>query len=299
MKLREILSLVEQISHKSDISPPKICGGTPRDKLLGLLKTQSVPDIDITTCDDTIHILAKNIAIELGKQFKIDSKTAEDGHTSIFLGDFKLDFSSNFIDSSIIPALAKLGIQNPSDKQKEMFSRDFTCNALLMSLDLKTITDPTNLGIDDIHKRIIRTCLDPYITFTSNPNRIIRVIYLASKLDFDVDPIVIKWISENRSTIRLSNDNYLIKNIDKAMAKNPERAVDVINKTGLWDYIPITEELNLYLNKKATAQWRSNFDYGEGLYMNLDKYKSVSDFRRKRRKKRMKEIKRLKDMKFK
>ena len=43
-------------------------------------------------------------------------------------------------------------------------------------------------------------------------------------------------------------------------------------------------------NLDKQAQWRQNYDYGEGLYMNLDKYKSVSDFRKKRRKKRRKDI---------
>ncbi len=38
------------------------------------------------------------------------------------------------------------------------------------------------------------------------------------------------------------------------------------------------------------SQIRHNYDYGEGLYMNLDKYKSVTDFRKKRRKKRRKDI---------
>jgi len=43
------------------------------------------------------------------------------------------------------------------------------------------------------------------------------------------------------------------------------------------------------LNDKI-AQIRRNYDYGEGLYQNLNKYKSVSDFRAKRRKKRRKDI---------
>lgn len=38
------------------------------------------------------------------------------------------------------------------------------------------------------------------------------------------------------------------------------------------------------------GQWRTNYDYGEGLYMNLDRYKSVGDFRKKRRKKRKKDL---------
>lgn len=44
------------------------------------------------------------------------------------------------------------------------------------------------------------------------------------------------------------------------------------------------------LMKYKKAQIRPNYDYGEGLYMNLDKYKSVTDFRKKRRKKRRKDI---------
>lgn len=43
------------------------------------------------------------------------------------------------------------------------------------------------------------------------------------------------------------------------------------------------------------AQVRQNYDYGEGLYMNMDKYKSVFDFRKKRIKKRKKDIKNILD----
>ena len=44
------------------------------------------------------------------------------------------------------------------------------------------------------------------------------------------------------------------------------------------------------MSQNKIAQIRHNYDYGEGLYMNLDKYKSVADFRKKRRKKRRKDI---------
>lgn len=44
------------------------------------------------------------------------------------------------------------------------------------------------------------------------------------------------------------------------------------------------------MSQNKIAQIRENYDYGEGLYMNLDKYKSVTDFRKKRRSKRRKDI---------
>lgn len=300
MKLRDILILMYDIHKDKGISLPYICGGTPRDKITGLIKNE-ISDLDITTGDKTIHNLATEFGLELKKKYTIESKQMDDGHTSIFIGDFKIDFSSNFITPNIDKFLYEKGIKKPNNMQKEMFSRDFTCNALLMTLDLKKIKDPTRLGLDDIENKVLKTCLDPEITLRYNTNRIIRAIYLSAKLDFDVDPQIIKWISENRNLVRLSSDNYLTKNIDKAMDKNPERAVYLINKTNLWDVIPITDKLKPYLQKRTikSAQLRKNYDYGEGIYMNLDKYKSVSDFRKKRRKKRMVELKKIKDMKLK
>ena len=283
------------------VSLPYVCGGTPRDKIIGLIK-EEISDLDITTGDKTVHNLATEFALDLKKKYSIEEKKMDDGHTSIFIGDFKVDFSSNFVVPHIDEILSKAGIRKPTDMQREMFSRDFTCNSLLMTIDLKKIKDPTKLGFEDIKKKVLKTCLDPDITLRYNTNRIIRVIYLASKLDFDVDPEIIKWISKNKELVRLSPDKYLIKNLDKAMDRNPERAVHIINKTGLWDMLPMTEQLRPYYSKRKVmkaAQIRPNNDYWEGFYINLDKYKSVADYRKKKRRKRMKSLKNIRDMKLK
>jgi tRNA nucleotidyltransferase/poly(A) polymerase len=299
MKLKELLHLMENIAANGDISPIKICGGIPRDRLLGITPDK-VSDLDITTGDKTIHNLAKEFSLELSKHYKIESKKMNDGHTSIFIGDFKVDFSSNFIVPGINIMLAKQGIKKSTDMQREMFSRDFTCNALLMSLDLKKIQDPTKRGIDDIKKRILKTCLPPEITLRSNPNRIIRVFYLAAKLDFNVDPEIIQWITDNKQYIKDLDPGYIKTNIDKGLDKNPERLVHLLDKTNIWDAISITDKLYPYYAKRSkTAQIRRNFDIGEGIFSNLEKYKSVSDFRKKRRNKRKKILKQIRDMKLK
>jgi tRNA nucleotidyltransferase/poly(A) polymerase len=295
MKLKELLHLMENIAANGDMSPPLLCGGIPRDKLLGIIKDE-ISDIDITTGDKMIHNLAKEFSLELSKHYNIQSKKMNDGHTSVFIGDFKVDFSSNFTVPGIDGFLARLGIKAPTDMQREMFSRDFTCNALLMSLDLKVIQDPIKRGIDDIKKHILKTCLSPDITLLSNPNRIIRVFYLAAKLDFDVDPEIIRWIMENKQYIRDLDVGYIKTNIDNGLDKNPERLVHLLDKTNTWDAIPITDKLYPYYNKRSKiAQIRRNFDLDEGLFSQLNKYKSVSDFRKKRRNKRKPILQRLKE----
>src|SRR5271170_2314735 len=157
MKLRDILALMYKIHTDRGVSLPYICGGTPRDKLLKLLKNE-VSDLDITTGDKTVHNLATEFALDLKKNYTIKSKQMDDGHTSVFIGDFKVDFSSNFVVPHVDEFLNHKGVKNPTDMQREMFSRDFTCNSLLMTLDLKKIKDPTKLGLEDIKKKVLRTC---------------------------------------------------------------------------------------------------------------------------------------------
>jgi tRNA nucleotidyltransferase/poly(A) polymerase len=256
MKLRELLSLIQDIASNSGISTPFICGGVVRDKVLGTIVKDGIADLDITTGDKTIHNLAKELSIELSKKYQIKTTQADDGHTSIvFPGNkFKLDCSSNFILPHIDELLSNKGVKNPTSMQKEMFSRDFTCNALLLTLDLKKIKDPTYQGLKDIKKKVLNTCLDVDTTLRYNTNRIIRVIYLSAKLNFDVNPKIIKWISENKDLVRLSSDKYLIKNLDKAIDKNPKRTINLINKTNLWNVLPITDKLRPYAAKRKNPK---------------------------------------------
>lgn len=303
MKLRDLLNLIQKVGAANGIPNTWIVGGTPRDKMLGLIKPNELNDLDLTTGNKLVHNLATEVGIELKKQYSIKSTTGDDGHASIIFpgNQFKLDFSSNFLVPRIDLHLHELGIKDPSDLQREMFSRDFYCNTLLLTLDLKKIKDPTHQGIKDIKNKIIRTCLDPDTTFRFNTNRIIRVVYLSAKLDFDVDPEIIKFISKNKDMVRLSSDSYLKKNLDKAMKKNPERAVAVINATNLWDVIPMTEELQPYYAKRTSTVKSSqrNFDYGAGIFSHMSEYNSIADFRKNRRKKRKSILQEIKDKKSK
>lgn len=299
MKLRELFTLISNIGNDKGISKIFLCGGAVRDRILGTL--DKLEDIDLTTGDKTIKNLAKEISSELSQKFTVDVKEMDDGHTSVYLQNIKLDFSSNFEDPLVTNYLSGLGIKNPTPLQKEMFSRDFTCNALLMSLDLSKAIDPTKKGINDIKAKVLRTCMPPEITLKSNVNRIIRAIYLAAKLDFTLDPEIVKYISSNKELISQIDNGYLSKTLNKALKYNPEKTAALLDQLDLWKSIPVTEVLYPYYAKRfiKQAQLRKNFDYGEGFYANMPEYKSVMEFRKKRKKKQKKDIKKIKDMKLK
>ena len=332
MKLRDLLQQLQDLQKKIGASQPMICGGTPRDKYLNQL--EKVEDIDITTGDKTIDYLSQQFALVLNKKYKITRKVMDDGHSTIYIGDLKLDFSSNFVVPGIDAYLTKFGIIKPTDMQKEMFSRDFTCNALLLSMDLKNITDPTGMGFKDIKERKIKTCLAPDVTLTAHKNRTIRAVYIASKLDFDIDPSIIEFVKKNPQLVTDISASQVSKKLNKAFAWDADRAAYNLTKMNLWSYIPVTEEVYPYyikhIKKEKVAyfqgggdvneptpkkkKYRSepalvnqprfeellyrNYDLyetegvngpakhgpGTGFYQNMEKYKSVSDFIKKKRK---------------
>ncbi len=235
---------MKRVQEEIGAATPYICGGTPRDKYMG--KLENIADLDITTGDKTVDYLSQEFYIEFRKKYNVTRKTMEDGHSSIFVGSLKVDFSSNFMVHNIDHYLQQLGIETPNNMQREMFSRDFTCNSLLLGLDLKQTLDPTKRGFKDIKERKIRTCLAPEITLTSNRNRVVRAIYLASKLDFDLDDAIINYVSKNPQTVKISTEKSMTEKLNEAFTKDADKASYLITKMNLWNYIPVTEKVYPY-----------------------------------------------------
>lgn len=244
MKLSQLLYLINQVADEKGISTPWVVGGTPRDRLL---KSNSpLNDIDLTTGDQGIHYLAKEIAIKF-KSKDTSYVVMPDGHARVMLGGLKLDFSSNFRIPGIVDILKQKGINDPTEMQMELYSRDFTCNTLLMSMDLKEIQDPTGEGVKDIQNKIIKTCLEPKITLGYDNKRVARIIYLAAKLKFDVDPSIIEWVKANPSSLANARPQYLTKKLIKAISYDKEKVVALLDEMQLWKYTPPLKELTPYM----------------------------------------------------
>jgi tRNA nucleotidyltransferase/poly(A) polymerase len=241
MKLRDLLGEMSKIAATNKLSTPFIVGGAPRDKFLG--KLEEISDIDITTGDASIEYLVKEMGVFLGKSYNFRLKKMPTGYTTLTLGNLKMDFSSNFLIPNIDQMLLHMNIKNPTNMQKELFSRDFTCNTLLLSMNLKEILDETHLAIPDLNRKIIKTCLSPEITLTTNKNRVVRSIYLASKLDFDIDNDIIEFVKQHPETIRFASDHTMREKLDKAMDFDPDKTIHYLDQMNVWPYIPITQKL--------------------------------------------------------
>lgn len=247
MKLKELLTQLKDVQEKSGTSPCYICGGTPRDRYLKHL--ENISDIDLTTGDKTVEFLSQEFDTVLKKNYNVKREVMSDGHSTIFIGNLKIDFSSNYNVPNIDSYLAKLGIAKPTEMQKEMFSRDFTCNSLLLSLDLKNVIDPTHRGFKDIDDRVIKTCLDPSITLTTNRNRVIRAIYLACKLDFTIDDSIVNYVKEHPDSVKISTNKVMSEKLNESFAKDADKAIFYLTKMNLWEFIPITTNVYPYYMK--------------------------------------------------
>jgi len=246
MDLLATLAELQDISKKEGFPELFCCGGLPRDFLLE--EKENIEDVDLMNGSNTIHDLAK-IYGEHVQKLGGDYRVLKDGHAQIQFEGIKLDFSSNFVLPDIKKMLAKVGVKKPSGLLLEQESRDFTCNSLLMSTNLKTISDPTGLGINDIKKELIRTCLPAKITLGVDNKRVVRIIYLAAKLGFNVDKEIINWVKANPKSISNVKPKYLAQKLQKACDYDIVKTAALISEMGLWNEVPILPDLMPYASK--------------------------------------------------
>jgi tRNA nucleotidyltransferase/poly(A) polymerase len=244
MDLRNLLNVIDLTAKENNLSKPYIVGGFPRDVFLKKLK--NISDVDIT-CGDESSFKLGDLVVDKFKGANLTTFT--DKHSKLKYENFIVDFSSNFKIPDINNILKRSNISKPTSMKEELYSRDFTANALLMPLDLSNILDETGLGFNDINNKILDTCLPPKLTFSYDPRRIIRVVYLSVKLDFSPSYRVGAWIRDNGKLLQKVGMGYIKNKLNKALKINPEKTLQIITSLNLMEYMPKTKLLQVALEK--------------------------------------------------
>ena len=114
--------------------------------------------------------------------------------------------------------------------------RDFTINALALSLhadNFGDIIDPFN-GLDDLEKGIIRTPLDPDITYSDDPLRMMRAIRFASQLGFKIENDSLNSILQNSERLSIISIERVMDELNKIiLSQTPSRGFKLLNSTKL------------------------------------------------------------------
>ncbi len=232
MNLKEQLAnpVFRQIGAVADMMGQQcfVVGGYVRDLFLGRHST----DIDFVTVGSGIR-LAEKVAMSFGPKTSIavysNFGTAQVKHGGLeleFVGARKESYSHNSRNPVVEDGTL-------DDDQKR---RDFTVNAMAISLNETTfgeLVDPFD-GISDIGKKLIRTPLDPDVTFSDDPLRMMRAIRFATQLGFEIYPDTFEAIARNRERISIISKERVFDELEKIVKSPvPSKGFLLLERCGL------------------------------------------------------------------
>ena len=228
----DIFSIITRASEILEVKS-YVIGGFVRDYILqrGVAK-----DIDIVTVGNGIA-LAKKVASLLPNKPKVQVfKTY--GTAMLVYKDMELEFvgarKESYAEDSRNPEVSVGTLEDDQNR------RDFTINALAISLhkdDYGTLLDPFD-GLKDLEKGIIKTPLNPDITYSDDPLRMMRAIRFATQLNFEIEENSLLAITKNASRLSIITKERIVVELNKIIeATQPSIGFLLLEKTNLLEMI--------------------------------------------------------------
>ena len=228
----DIFSIIAKASEILEVKS-YVIGGFVRDFIL---QRGTAKDIDVVTIGSGIA-LAKKVASLLPNKPKVQVfKTY--GTAMLRYKDIELEFvgarKESYAEDSRNPEVTEGTLEDDQNR------RDFTINALAISLnneDYGTLLDPFN-GIKDLANKVIKTPLNPDITYSDDPLRMMRAIRFATQLNFEIEEHSLKAIAKNAPRLAIITKERIIVELNKIIdAKKPSIGFLLLEKTNLLEMI--------------------------------------------------------------
>lgn len=205
-----------------------VIGGYVRDIFL----RRPSKDIDIVAVGSGIE-LAKAVAQKMGRNAHL-SVFKNFGTAQVKLGDIELEFvgarKESYTRDSRKPIVENGTLEDDQNR------RDFTINALALCLNASRygeLVDPFD-GLGDMDRLTIRTPLDPDITFSDDPLRMMRAVRFATQLGFDIDPVTFEAIERNKERIDIISRERIIDELNKIiLSPRPSVGFVLLDACGL------------------------------------------------------------------
>lgn len=231
-----------------------VIGGFVRDIFL----KRPSHDIDIVTVGSGIE-LAKLVANKLSPKIKV----------SVFKNFGTAMFQYNGLEVEFVGARkesykrnSRKPIVENGTLEDDQNRRDFTINAMGLSLhpnSFGNIVDRFN-GIEDLNNKIIKTPLDPDITYSDDPLRMLRAIRFANQLNFTIEEESLSAIERNNSRIEIISHERISDELNKIMmCEKPSIGFKLLQKTGLLKFfLPELENMK-GIEVKGGKKHKDNF----------------------------------------
>jgi poly(A) polymerase len=218
--------LVDELGERFTAAGEQIAlvGGPVRDAMLGRLHN----DLDFTTSarpEVTEKVLGgwADAIWDMGRSF---------GTIGCRKGDWTVEITTYRSDAYDATS-RKPDVAYGDTLEGDLGRRDFTINAMAMTLPGRTLVDPYG-GRADLARGLLRTPGTPEASFSDDPLRMLRAARFAAQLDFEVDPAVVAAMTDMADRIEIVSAERIRDELVKLlMSEHPRRGLSLLVRTGL------------------------------------------------------------------